>query len=121
MVGAIHLSCTGSPFSTNELANAAIRFASRNMPGEVPVDSVTLLPDPVEHLARWNDDEAGSSAAVVARLLRLALDAEQTAREAALLCRWMQEHDGHQPCEWCSEDLARYQAELQQLRLAVAA
>lgn len=125
MAGAINLTCSGTPFpmleEPNELAAAAISFASRYMPGEVPVDSVTGLPDPVEHVARWNDDEAGSAAAVVARLLRLALDAEQVAREAALLCRFIAQHDGHLPCDWCQEDKDQYSRELHELKLAVAA
>jgi hypothetical protein len=121
IAGAIQLSCTGNPLESNELSQAAIRFASSHMAGDVPVDSETGEPDFTEHLADWNDTHGRTAAEVVARLLRLALDAEQEAREAALLCRWMKAHDDHQPCEWCAEDLAEYQRELQQLRLAVAA
>jgi len=119
MPGAIRLVCTGSPFESNKVAESAICFASRNMAGVAP--ETDGQPDYIEHLAEWNDAPERTAADVVARLLRLARDAEQAAREAALLCRYIKEHDDHLPCDWCPKDLAQYQQELRELRLEVAA
>lgn len=119
MVGAILLVTTGSPFRSSELADMAIRFASQHMTGSVP--ETDGEPDYVEHLAAWNDSPERTAGQVVARLRRLALDAEQEAREAALLCRYIAEHDDHLPCDWCQQTRDEYLSELRTLRLAVAA
>lgn len=118
-IGAISWATTGSPLlvTDDEVADEAVRFISSHLPGEPGTDMDTGEPAFVEHVATWNDAPERTAGEVVGFLRRLA----QEAQEADLLCRYIAEHDDHLPCDWCSEDVAKYQQELQTLRLAVAA
>jgi hypothetical protein len=84
MAGSIHLACTGNPFETNELAAAAVRFASLHMAGEAPLTDGQ--PDYIDHIAAWNDQPERTVVDVVARLLRLALEAELEACAPSSSC-----------------------------------
>lgn len=118
-IGAVSWARTGSPFldTDDEVADDAVRFISNHLPGEPGTDLDTGEPAYVEHVATWNDAPERTAAEVIALLRRLA----QEAREAALLCRLIAEHDGHLPCDWCKKDQDEYRSQLRAMQLEVAA
>lgn len=118
-VGALSWARRGEPIlrDDDEVSLEAAQFLSRHLPGETGLDSETGEPDFVDHVATWNDTPGRTASEVVTFLRRMAVEAQ----EAALLCRFITEHDNHLPYDWCPETRTSYLAELTQLRIAVAA
>ncbi|WP_354643952.1 DUF6197 family protein [Kitasatospora camelliae] len=70
-VGAIRIAATGHPLETSALVDAALQFASRQLPTEPP--ATDGVDDYVEHLAYWNDEEQRTAASVASFLHQLAV------------------------------------------------
>lgn len=73
LVGAIRIAATGHPLESNDLARAALAFASSRLRRRPPVTDGT--DDHVEHLAYWNDRPARTAADVAMFLHTLAAEA----------------------------------------------
>jgi len=118
-VGACSWAQTGSPTQgvDNAVVADATQFLAQHLGIEIRVDSTTGEPDYVDTVATWNDAPERTADEVVAFLRRMAAEAA----EVDLLCRYIREHDDHQPYEWGAVEFGAYRAELTALRLAAAA
>jgi hypothetical protein len=122
LVGAIAWAHTGSPVmrTDDEVCAEAIHFVSDHLPGTPPIFRKTGQPDYLNHIAHWNDATDRTPADAV-ELLRTLAPAAAYQAEAELLCRYITEHDDHEPFFWDAKEQDRYRKELAELHRTVAA